>query len=66
MVLWNNRLNKKFDKKSNLIKIRQPEVAVGYSCLFFLSIYNLFIIKNYLKKIKYIIKFINKYKLRLI
>jgi hypothetical protein len=28
----------------------QPEVAVNYSCLFFLSIYNLFIIKNYLKK----------------
>ena len=25
----------------------QPEVAVNYSCLFFLSIYNLFIIKNY-------------------
>ncbi len=26
---------------------RQPEVAVNYSCLFFLSIYNLFIIENY-------------------
>ncbi len=26
---------------------RQPEVAVNYSCLFFLSIYNLFIIKKY-------------------
>jgi hypothetical protein len=25
----------------------QPEVAVNYSCLFFLSIYNLFINVNY-------------------
>ena len=43
----------------------QPEVAVNYSCLFFLSIYNLFIKKNYLKNsIKYRIIVINKYKLK--
>ncbi len=41
----------------------QPEVAVNYSCLFFLSIYNLFIIKIIKKKKKNIIKFINNYKL---
>ena len=31
-----------------------------WACQLFLHIYNLFIIKNYKKKIKYIIKFINK------
>jgi len=47
------------------LKGRQPEVAVNYSCLIFLSFYNLFINKNYLKKwIKYRIKFIYKNKLK--
>ncbi len=32
-------------EKSN--KHRQPEVAVNYFCLFFLSVYDLFIITNY-------------------
>ena len=31
--------------------IRQPEVAVNNSCLFFLSIYNFFININYFKKL---------------
>jgi hypothetical protein len=31
--------------------LRQAEVAVNYSCLFFLSIYNLFMNINYLKKV---------------
>jgi len=42
---------KKIVKKRVKIKKknRQPEVAVNYSCLFFLSIYNLFI--NYFKNV---------------
>jgi hypothetical protein len=52
-------------KLNRFIKNGQPEDAVNYSCLFFLSIYNLFINKNYEKNlIKYRIIFINKYKLK--
>ena len=38
------------DQVENQTILWQPEVAVNYSCLFFLSFYNLFINKNYLKK----------------
>jgi len=38
---------------------RQPEIAVNYSYLFFLSIYNLFINKNYYLFIN--IKYFEKY-----